>query len=247
MRALLPFFTVLLAGCIFEPMLVPDERATVLPDRTSMAMAETADVTVWVDGAAWRGNPTDLGHVMTPVSVTIENKSPYPVRVAYADFALVGGTGFRYAAIAPMPGRAPVSDLGIEGSEVAFADYHPAAPVRSRPARPWVYRSQPNVQFYVAPHYRYWHPGVSVWSAPFPYDRYYYSQSQWTQQLPTADMLSLALPEGVIQSGGHVQGFIYFQSVNRRETAVQFQVKLIDATTGNAFGTVEIPFNVRGG
>ena len=55
-------------------------------------------------------------------------------------------------------------------------------------------------------------------------------------------MLSEALPEGVVQDGGSVSGFVYFQSVTGRESAVQFEMNLVDASGGEAFGVIAIPF-----
>ena len=52
--------------------------------------------------------------------------------------------------------------------------------------------------------------------------------SHWTRHYP--------------QDGGTVSGFVYFQSVTSRESAVQFQMNLVDASDGTAFGVITIPF-----
>jgi hypothetical protein len=57
-------------------------------------------------------------------------------------------------------------------------------------------------------------------------------------------MLSQALPEGAIQSGGKIAGFVYFQSVADRESRVTFAMNLVDATNGQSFGQISIPFEV---
>lgn len=62
--------------------------------------------------------------------------------------------------------------------------------------------------------------------------------------LPTQDMLAEALPEGVHEDGGRVDGFIYFQNVTR-EDQVRFELKLVDASNGTELGTpISVPFRV---
>ena len=90
----------------------------------------------------------------------------------------------------------------------------------------------------------YFYPGLERWPGMFAYDPLYYDTmySRWPERLPTQDMLSEALPEGAVQDGGSVSGFVYFQSVTSRESAVQFQMNLVDASDGTAFGVIAIPF-----
>jgi hypothetical protein len=56
-----------------------------------------------------------------------------------------------------------------------------------------------------------------------------------------------ALPEGAVQDGGSVSGFVYFQSVTGRESAVQFKLNLADASDGQTFGVLAIPFQTKQG
>lgn len=81
-----------------------------------------------------------------------------------------------------------------------------------------------------------WGPGAYGY---YPYG-YYYSEP-----LPTRDMLNNAMPEGTLGNGGTTTGFLYFQGVGRREQAVNLETRLVDANTGEAFGTLSIPFQVR--
>jgi hypothetical protein len=88
------------------------------------------------------------------------------------------------------------------------------------------------------------------WPGPFPYDpvcgsRYY---SLWRAPLPTEDMLEKALPEGVLAEGGYLRsGFLYFEEVEEDLSRLDFTFELVDATSGEGFGTVRIPFRVREG
>ena len=54
-----------------------------------------------------------------------------------------------------------------------------------------------------------------------------------------------ALPQGVVESGGEVSGFIYFEKVDPEERRVRFRLDLAEAEEGTIFGTATIPFRVE--
>jgi hypothetical protein len=62
--------------------------------------------------------------------------------------------------------------------------------------------------------------------------------------LPTADMLRLAFPEGVLKPESSWSGFLYFESLGAQEREVILQARLVDASTGETFTTLRIPFRV---
>jgi hypothetical protein len=65
-------------------------------------------------------------------------------------------------------------------------------------------------------------------------------------ELPTADMISMALPEGVLDPAGRITGFLYFEDVEDLDIAsVDFTINLINADSGTQFGTVRLPFVVQ--
>lgn len=229
-----------LSSCVVEPFLVPDVGAQPVTGDESTAYAEQQGVHFYADGAAWKGDPPQLAQVMTPVLITIDNRSSRSLRLSYSDLRLVGSSGFVYPAMAPMPGRNIVSSIDGQKCMVVLADYSAAAPVR--PPRHPRFRQH---RFYVAPHYRYFYPNYYAWPNTFFYDPSYYDNLTWPQRLPTADMLAEALPEGVVQAGGNVQGFIYFQQVAQRERQVRLEFSLVNADDGTAFGVVMVPFVVR--
>jgi hypothetical protein len=88
------------------------------------------------------------------------------------------------------------------------------------------------------------YPAVDDWPGPVVYAPYQYHgfDGRWPERLPTEDMLSKALPEGVLQEGGKVAGFVYFRSVTAREPKVEFEMTLADASDGQTFASVAIPF-----
>jgi hypothetical protein len=56
-------------------------------------------------------------------------------------------------------------------------------------------------------------------------------------------MIVKALPEGVLEPGGRVTGFVYFEEVED-VPRVRFVAQLVNASTGARFGTLTIPFVV---
>src|SRR5260221_3455666 len=220
-----------LEPCATPKALEPAAGAALAPGRLNVAEASASGVTVKVTGDSWKGDPQDLGTLFTPVRVTLENHSGKTLRVSFRDFTLAGGSGFNYAAIPPMKARGRLSS-------------REASPSPSLRLAGWEHRG-----FYVAPHYSYLYPGIEPWRGMFAYDPRYYDNfySRWPERLPTQDMLSEALPEGAVQDGGSVSGFVYFQSVTRRESVVQFKMDLVDASDGQSFGVLAIPFQTKEG
>lgn len=216
-------FSFALVACAHSPVLKPEQSVARAPGTQNVAMAEVSGVRVLVSGDAWKGDPANLAEVFTPVHLTIENHSGKALRISYADFTLSGSSGFRYAAIPP---------LSAQGTVTAVV-----------PVPPRFYYDR----FFIAEHYWHYYPGLSRWTYPFPYDPWYFDRYYgfWPEPLPTRDMLAEALPEGAIQDGGRVAGFVYFQSVAKRESRVNFEMNLVDASSGQSFGRVSIPFDVR--
>lgn len=227
------------SGCTLEPVLVPGVGAAIVRGTETVVFVEAQGVRAWVDGAAWRGEPSSLGQVMTPVSVTLQNHSGRPVRVSYDDFSLLGATGFRYPALAPLPGQMATSAREPEPGQLVLAHSAQRVPPAHRARR------IPSHRFFIAPHYSYWYPSFGLWSHPFPYDPGYYARWSWPAALPSEDMLAHAMPEGVVEHEGRVEGFVYFQPVGRRESSVRFQLRLADASTGQVFGQLDAPLAVR--
>lgn len=217
-----------LGACVHDRVLEPAASATLEPGRRNVAEGSVGGVALRVIGDAWKGDPQDLGKLFTPVRVTIENHSGRTVRVSYRDFSLAGASGFRYAAIPPIKARGTLSAAE-------------APPPLLQPAR-WEHRG-----FYVAPHYSHLYPGLAPWPGVFAYDPLWYDSiyARWPERLPTQDMISEALPEGVVQDGGSVSGFVYFQSVTSRESAVQFEMSLVDGSSDQQLGVVTIPFTTK--
>ncbi len=221
----------LVAGCAAETKLRPTPEAGVLQGNKSSAITEQQGVRLTADGSAWRGSPSDLERRVTPVYVRLENQGQRPLRLQYEDFALVGQESrFRYSALPPLSLRRATSSRDAE----APASIRPAA----HRGRVWVGGGSPYGPW------RGWGPrGYGPWGSPF-YDPYFLGPTYYEPPLPTEDMLNDALPEGTLEPGGTMAGFLYFQGVAHRESAVTLQLRLVDAETGEPFGSLGIPFEV---
>jgi hypothetical protein len=241
-----------MVGCATTPVLKPAPGDTLAPGKPNVAQADVAGVVVLVNGNAWNGDPSDLGQLFTPVMVTIQNNSGKSVRVSYADFSLSNSTGFTSAAIPPIQAKGQISRATPRSSKipVQLAVYQPQLPgegtLSGRVQLAAFEHGYDHDGFMVAPHFSAFYPGWEAWPYSYPYDPFYYNSlyAYWPEQLPTQDMLSKGLPEGVVQNNGKISGFVYFKGVGNQESSVTFAMNLVDATNGQPIGQVTIPFAV---
>lgn len=183
-------------GCARDPALVPAAGAKVVSDRPDVAVDAESGVRLYVKGNAWSADPSDLERVMTPILVTVENRSGRPIRVQYAAFKVTGTSGLVYEPIPPFRIERP-------------------GPVRTEPVNPpLIYDT-----FWVSPYLSPYWPGLRPWPYGFPFDATSYGRLylRWREPLPTEEMIRDALPEGVLQPGGQVSGFLYFDKLTERE------------------------------
>jgi hypothetical protein len=210
-----------LAGCARDRALVPAPTALVVAGEPRRAVERQGGVQVTVHGEAWQGEPRNLETVLTPMHVTIQNASGRPVRVRYQAFVLRGTSGQRYEALSPLHIDKP-------------------GPVQSQ-----IVPIYTHDRFWVAPHLSPFYPNLQRWYGAFPYDPVYYARVRWRAELPTRDMLRRALPEGVVEHGGQVSGFLYFPRVVAREQQVLFTAELAEGRDGVQVAAVRIPFVIR--
>ena len=229
------------AGCMRETQLRPLAAAQTLAGDESAAVAEEAGVRLVADGHAWKGNPSNLEQRVTPVEVRLENHSGRPLRVTYEDFALEGQSRFRYSAIPPLALRDTAVSLAPESGTGGSASVGLA----------WSSGWGPYSHRYGFGGFghrgRFWGwPGGwydPFWGGSF-YGPYPYPYRYYSEPLPTKDMLNRALPEGTLEDGGAVAGFLYFQGVADREQRVTLQARLVEARTGEGSGSLALPLAV---
>lgn len=222
-----------IAGCAGRPELVPAPGAERVVPGGTIATASAGDVAVTVDPDAWRGN-VPIAHAVTPMHVQIENASDRKLAIRYRHFAMIGKSGEWFAALPPYEIRGTVAGVA------PARRYPPVDPLG------FTYDG-----FYVAPFYHFMYPGLSVYDGhPFHFDPLYYDRyySRWPRErieLPTPEMLRFALPEGVLEEGGALAGFLYFEPVDPDVSPVTFQADIVDIVSGEKLATLSIPFVVQ--
>lgn len=179
--------------------------------------------------ARWTG-AVDIARAVTPMLVTIKNEGDQPLSVQYPNFALVSPDGVIYSALPPLQIDSEV------GREVGA--------VTPRPVDEPAFNHD---RFLLAPYYGRYYPDMRVAASPYNYDPRYYDTyyEYWVDiELPTAQMISLALPDGRLEPGGQVSGWLYFERVDPGEDQLRFRADLVDAATGRKLGEITMPFVV---
>lgn len=198
----------------------PAPEAQVVPGPGTGAVAADEGVQLEARTGAWNGFPNNLAYEVTPVLVTITNESEIPLRIRYDEFQLVSPSGKTFAALPPFDMVRTVTD------QIGFVEY-------------------PLWGFSIAPHLSPYYPWLTPFDGPFAYDPFYYQRYYPVFariQLPTADMLQKALPEGVLEPQGRLSGFLYFEPVGDEVTRVDFKAELPNARATEQVAAVSIPF-----
>ena len=99
----------------------------------------------------------------------------------------------------------------------------------------------------MAPALAPWYPYLQPWD-DLDFDTLYWDR--WgtyltNLHLPAGEMVDQALPEGDLEPGGTVAGFLYFERVPDSTRKVAFRFKMMDGKTREAFGSIEIPLTRR--
>jgi hypothetical protein len=230
-----PFSLLVVAGmltaCAETASLKPAPAARTVPGPGPATTVETvAGVSVQVTPKDWPGD-LPISEKVTPLKVNVSNNGNSRILIRYSEIRLVVPGGRTYAALPPQRIDAMVS-----------------VPTMSPGYRPIARPGFRGTGFGVAPLYSPMYPGYPVAADPFPYDPTYYGHygRAWeTVELPTDAMLERALPEGSLEPGGSLEGYLYFEKVEPDVSRVRFRMDLLNAGQGKELGTVEIPFLVE--
>lgn len=188
-----------LAACASNAQLTTADPSEAVSQ--TKAEVDSSAVNVTVKSQAWDDFPENLYDEVTPLYVTIENRTNEPIYFGYAQMNLVESDGDLRPAL-------PLLDIG---EDVTVRD-----------------ALQPNFEhrnFFVMSPYQPYYPSMTVTpyrtapTSPYDYHRYF---SKWEVDLPTLEMIEQAIPEGVIDPGGRVAGFLYFEEVDEDEDFVTF-------------------------
>jgi hypothetical protein len=208
-----------LGACGPKTDLDPLPGSARVPGMKEGVLVDDGPIRVVLQTSHWPG-PTPIQQLVTPVRVLIENNSCDPVQVQYANFALRTAGGEILNAIPPFRVTGTVEE-SLSG-----------VPAVVTPAFTWS-------GFQVAPYYGSLYPSLQPWGGGFAWDPLYYRTygAYWVDiPLPSPDMLAGALPEGVIEPGGHVDGWLYFPGLDRDLETVTLQASL---TSPDTCGDVE--------
>jgi hypothetical protein len=180
------------AGCARHEGLAPAPGAIVPLDHPNQASAEEQGIRIFVDGDAWRGEPSDLERRMTALWVRVENRSGLPIRLMYQDFKVESGKQI----LSPLP------PLVVEAP--GAGDDAPESPPDGTGSLAH--------GFYLLPFYRRYHPNAQVWRGLYPFNPTFYRSRHllWQAPLPSPEMVRRALLEGFLVAGGSASGFLYF-------------------------------------
>lgn len=224
--------TAMIAGCAINEAANLEPAATAEPVSGMEDAARTSvkGVRVLTQAAPWPGE-TPIENEVTPIRVRIENDGRIPIDVRYRDLTLLGPEGNRYNALPPYRIGGTVTQPEVDRS------YGPI--------------TNPGFTFSgfeLAPYYSPVYPDMAVYTDPFVYDANFYGNAYryWEEtDLPTMEMLQQAMPEGVVNSGGNIEGWVYFEKVPEHESRVVLRTDLVDSRTGKEFAEVRILYDVE--
>lgn len=97
-------------------------------------------------------------------------------------------------------------------------------------------------------HYERLYPEHSDFTGYISYDPQYYKYyfARWREgEMPTAEMLASALPEGHLLPGGDITGFLFFEKIPAEHAKLTFNANLVNSSTGELFGFVTIPLRAQ--
>lgn len=223
--------TTLLVTACGTPDLTPAPSAEQPAGETEaeVATASVGGVAVRVESGAWDGDST-VAHELTPLYIHIENRGDAPVRLRYREFALVGPQGQYYAALPPLAAQVDVQQVESARLPVGTPSFQHRG-------------------FFIAPPYKYAYGTLPAWEDGFDHDAFYHDtyHTTYTELDVSIEELQIqALPEGVLANNGHIDGYLYFERVDKDLPQVYFRADFVNAETGRTLGTARIPFIVGG-
>jgi len=220
----------LTAGCVHHGKLRPPSGTTQVAGDGTHAIAEAHGVRLVAHGSSWEGHPQDVDRHLTPIQVRLENHSGRPLSVRFEQFELVGQQ--LHYALEPSDLRRAVSARTVGRGNVPESYGHHLSPRRdlapSKPQHPPATAFNPysgDSQFRAAPCHNC-------------------ASGDYAKRIPSEDMLRLAFREGTLESSRTREGFLYFERAMPADRQVTLQARLLDAHTGEEFGTLSIPFEV---
>ncbi|MEM9877015.1 MAG: hypothetical protein AAF928_19105 [Myxococcota bacterium] len=188
------------------------------------------DFELTVAAAPWDGSAL-ITQAVTPLRFELSNRGAVAAEVHLEGMRLVTGSGEVRHALPP---------LDVDGDVVTLENvpYGPATPVAAD-------------RFAAAGRYRGINSHLRRYNGAFRHDAPYYQRhfATWSafESLPTPEMVQVALPEGVLEPGGRVSGWVYFERLEDLGATepVFVEVELAArgaATSGAPAASFRVPF-----
>lgn len=229
----LSIIMLLAVSCASKTQLAPAPTATrVASPPEAAAVAKREGVRLVAD-PAWPGDDSVRKHV-TPMRVSIDNDLTEAVFIRYRDFRIVSHNAKAYSSLPPF-----YVEIGAPERVVA-------APERRVVTAP----EFEHKNFFIAPVYATLYPGLmstrqhaNLLDTGY-HARYYRVWKEIDEDLPTPDMQKRALPEGLLEPGGRVSGFLFFQKVDPDDGQVALVFEVVRARDGEVLDRISIPYQV---
>ena len=205
--------------------LVPKDDDEVTLSETETITIDSVQVTVSSD--SWVGSP-EVRNEVTPLKITVANNNENPIKITYDNMKLVSEDSTVFTAL-------PIYNLIGTVNDVQLAPEHNVI----------VESEIDHDRFYIYPMYTRVYNNIPITDYKYFEDPSYYSQyySEWNETgMPTAGMRNLALPEGILDNGGSISGFVYFQKVDADVESVELSMDIINAENNEVLGNIQLPF-----
>jgi hypothetical protein len=219
-------------SCSSKIVLKPENSFQLSANVQDAVRVNCAGVSIMVEPGVWYG-PENNGKQIVPIRITISNKSGFPILIRYSDFFMVGvKTGNVYRALPPYH-----FDNTVESGTIRLPDISPFEPN--------FVAEKFGVTFYNSEMY----PEFPIWQGVFQYERLFYERYYhvWTKKrlFSTAALIQSEIPEGVLLSGGFLNGFLYFETFKKSEKQVVLNFRLCEANRGLILEKISMPFSVE--
>jgi hypothetical protein len=218
------------AGCFHHGRLRPRADTVQLSEEGSYAIAEAHGVKLVAYGASWKGTPRDVERHLNLVQVRLENHSGRPLSVRYELFELVGEERHTALELSDLRKAVSARALGLMRAPEKYG--HHLAPRRDLVAS----KPQHLPDMILNPY-----NGTPEHHAALCHSC---GTEDAVQRIPSPDMVRLALREGPLENSRVREGFLYFEEARGVERQAALLARLLDARTGEEFGTLAIPFEV---
>jgi len=200
------------------------------------AASDMSPVRIDAQPESWPGGKA-IEFTTTPVRLKIENRSESPLLIRYSDFKVLTPAGREFSALPVFPVKAKDRGPVVPGTLPMLT------PVAYPPIVDPLFDYR---DFRVAPFLKPVYPTIPVHEGPFPHDQTYNERhaTYWQRSdLPNLEMIQRALPEGVLNPGGWVAGWLYFQKFEPMPAGT-LVVNLTDVS-GRPLTPVRLPIQAR--